>query len=307
MSHKIFCSYRRTDADGHLNALFTALEERYGSGRVFRDRVSIEAGQDFRQALDGAITGCRVFLAIIGPQWADEVRRRSEGAGRDWVLAEIEAALAQPEITVIPVLIGGARMPPADLLTPAASELRARNAVSLYPEYWEEGVKALCRATDKVVTPSFKGMITRAAVEMEQLADLKQRPVVKATVRTMIELGDWLDHGVAQSNDFTPGDWVEAVTVTGFEDNKILAEGTLEERPVTARRVTCDKIAQAFRSQGIVRSGNLEQASLLCLALAEKCSEQAPVTPPGPDRTRYTRMAETLEREASECLAKIRK
>lgn len=306
MRHELFCSYRRKDADGHLTALFEKLEERYGAGQVFRDRVSIEGGQDFRQALDSAIDGCRVFLAVIGPEWVNEVRARSEGTGRDWVLAEIEAALARPEITVIPVLIGGARMPPADILSPASAELRAKNAIPIHPEYWEEGVIKLCRAIDKVVQPTFAGMIARATREMVAEADLSDRVRKNAIARTLNELGEWLDQ-IAAMNGFAPADWLEAFSLTGYEANKILAPGTTEERQVTSRRVTCDDVSRAFRAQGIVRSGNPEQAALLCLALSEKCAEKAPSVPPGPDRGRYTNMASTLEREAGECLAKIKK
>ncbi len=49
---KLFLSYRRGDSAGHAGRLADHLLDRFGSGSVFMDVGSIEAGVDFTQAIE---------------------------------------------------------------------------------------------------------------------------------------------------------------------------------------------------------------------------------------------------------------
>ena len=70
MKHSIFISYRRDDAEGEAGRLYDDLVRAYGSDSVFMDVAGIAPGLDFRKAIDDNVSGCGVFLAIIGAQWA---------------------------------------------------------------------------------------------------------------------------------------------------------------------------------------------------------------------------------------------
>ena len=112
---KIFINYRRDDAIGTAGRLHDRLAQSFGRNNLFMDVDHIPAGVDFEVHLNNQVAACKVFLAVIGPNW---LNAKDEGGGRrldnpeDFVAIEIAAALARP-IRVIPVLVDGARMPKA--------------------------------------------------------------------------------------------------------------------------------------------------------------------------------------------------
>ena len=105
----VFLSYRRADAPYAAGRLGDRLGERF---ELFMD-IDIAPGLHFGHALTDAVSSCDVMLVLIGRSWLnamdDDGQRRLEDP-RDWVVQEIEAALAR-DVTVIPVLVDGARMP----------------------------------------------------------------------------------------------------------------------------------------------------------------------------------------------------
>jgi hypothetical protein len=116
----IFVSYRHHDTPHVAGRLAHWLAERVAPAQVFLDD-SIDPGQDFVDAIDKAVSACNVLLAVIGRGWiavVDEQGRRRLTDPRDWVVREIQTALAR-DIPVIPVLVDGARMPDARQLPPA--------------------------------------------------------------------------------------------------------------------------------------------------------------------------------------------
>lgn len=134
----IFISYRREDSSGSAGRLCQDLRNRFGEEQVFFDVDDITVGADYRKPIDARIAGVTVFLAIIGPDWRGE---RRDGTGRridepeDPVRKEIEMALAR-NIEIIPVLVEGATMPPADTLPPSIQPLAYRNAIELRHTRW---------------------------------------------------------------------------------------------------------------------------------------------------------------------------
>ncbi len=140
----IFISYRREDSGGHAGRLCDRLTARFGNARVFMDLQDIAPGQNFAQSIDEMIAGCDCVIAVIGPRWVESIQRRAPGA-EDFVQHEIAAALNRG-ITVIPVLVGGARMPPAEHVPPALEGLRYRNAFEVRDERFDDDVTRLCDA-----------------------------------------------------------------------------------------------------------------------------------------------------------------
>jgi hypothetical protein len=136
MAAKIFISYRRADSGGTAGRVRDRLVRDFGQQNVFLDVDSIPGGVDFATDLSRQVAECRVFLALIGPNWLvekDETGARRLDNPDDLLTKEIAAALARDPgvISVIPVLIDDARMPKPDQLPDPIKPLARRNAVEV--------------------------------------------------------------------------------------------------------------------------------------------------------------------------------
>lgn len=145
----VFLSYRRADSPYAAGRLADRLGERF---ELFMD-VDIAPGLHFGQALTDAVAGCDVTLVLIGRSWleaVDDDGRRRLSDPRDWVVQEIEAALAR-DVTVIPVLVDGARMPTPPELPERLESLGFRQAVSLRHESFATDITTLVTAIEQSV------------------------------------------------------------------------------------------------------------------------------------------------------------
>lgn len=116
---------------------------------------SIEAGEDYRVEISGAIRQCPVVLAIIGPQWltiTDEAGRRRLDLDDDPVRLELESALETPSTRVIPVLVEGTPMPAAEDLPDSLQKLHYRNAWPI-GERFTRDVEDLADDVEQLVHP----------------------------------------------------------------------------------------------------------------------------------------------------------
>lgn len=141
----IFISYRRDDTSSATAHLADTLAARFGSSEVFRDIQTIEAGDDFRTALNAAVQSAQVMLVVIGRSWFGV--RESSSRPRlfetdDYVRMEVEAALAQ-EIPVIPILVEGARMPADRDLPESVRPLTYRQALEISDSRWSYDTERL--------------------------------------------------------------------------------------------------------------------------------------------------------------------
>ena len=135
----VFISYRRLDSAGHAGRLCDRLQARLGRDRVFMDVTSLTPGVDFVQALERVLGSCDVLLAIIGPEWltcADANGRRRLDDPEDFVRLELGAALER-DVRVIPVLVGGASVPPIGALPDELKPLSHRQTVELRDTRWD--------------------------------------------------------------------------------------------------------------------------------------------------------------------------
>lgn len=168
----IFLSYRRDDSAGHAGRLQETLGKRFGSESVFRDLDAIPMGSDFVVMIDAAIRRAEVVLVVMGPRWAtigDEAGRRRLDNPNDFVRREVEAALAQ-DGWIIPVLVGGARMPPDEVLPAALKPLARRNAVELTDLRWSRDVHELI-----VMLARSRGPVRRIVDTYHRVRDLIYR------------------------------------------------------------------------------------------------------------------------------------
>jgi hypothetical protein len=150
----IFISYRREDSAGYAGRLHESLERRLGKGEVFRDADALEPGEDFVDAIAARLRHCRACLVVIGREWVhvgDTSGRRRLERENDYVRLEIAAALARPDVLVIPVLVESMAMPVAEELPEAIRALSRRHAASLRDETWDADVDRLVRTVRKSI------------------------------------------------------------------------------------------------------------------------------------------------------------
>lgn len=149
----IFLSYRRDDSAGFAGRLADALEAAFGSGSVFRDVDDIRPGEDFVQAIETHLRSVDAVLVMIGPQWlaAGADQRRRLDAQDDFVRMEIQAALNSGK-PLIPLLVGGAKMPSEADLPPSLSALARRQAVVLSDGTWRGDVDRLVASLRSAVS-----------------------------------------------------------------------------------------------------------------------------------------------------------
>jgi TIR domain-containing protein len=120
----IFISFRGDDEPYGAVLLQTALASRFGWSAVFRSSDSIRLGEDYVTELIGAVERCAVLLAVIGPRWSvgpGGCPRGNTGPD-DWVQREIGLAFRAGK-RVVPVLLGGARLPDRLDLHPTIAQL----------------------------------------------------------------------------------------------------------------------------------------------------------------------------------------
>ena len=133
---KIFLSYRREDSADVVGRIFDHFEHRFGRDRLFLDVDAIRFGEDFRHRIGEVLDQTAVLLAIIGDRWLDASDEAQPTGPRrlddpnDYVRIEISSALERG-ITVVPVLVGKARMPHVAQLPVHLAELSYRNAAEV--------------------------------------------------------------------------------------------------------------------------------------------------------------------------------
>ena len=133
--------------------MFDDLVTHFGEQKVFMDVAGIEAGRDFRKAIEESVANCGVLLVIIGPSWLAAKNeagvRRLDDPG-DFVREEVTAALRR-DIPVIPVLVRGAEMPRVEQLPETLTDLAYRNCVELTHARWRSDVQLLIEPLRRLI------------------------------------------------------------------------------------------------------------------------------------------------------------
>src|SRR5208282_2787803 len=149
----VFISYRRSDTQGEAGRLFDDLVTHFGEDAIFMDVAAIEAGRDFRHAIEDGVAKCDVLLVVIGPEWLeakDERGTRRLNDPSDFVRIETGAALKR-NIRVIPILVRGARMPFAEQLPEDLKDLAYRNCIELTHARWRSDIQLLTDALRRML------------------------------------------------------------------------------------------------------------------------------------------------------------
>jgi hypothetical protein len=141
----VFISHRREDSAAEAAALARLLRQEFGVEAAFLDSSSIELGDTWPEEIKNGLDCSRTVLAVIGPGWLksfDQWGRRRLDLEGDWVRREIVLALAENK-TVIPVLVRGATLPPAEALPEVVRSLLGRQKIDLRADYWDHDVTLL--------------------------------------------------------------------------------------------------------------------------------------------------------------------
>jgi hypothetical protein len=149
----VFVSYRRDESAGFAGRIFDRLVASFAREQVFMDVDNIEPGLDFVEVLNEWVGACDVLLAVIGPNWtaaADPSGTKRLDDPHDFVRIEIDAALRR-NVRVIPVLIGGARMPRPDELPDPLRPLTRRQALEISHVHFNRDVDGLVRLLHRVL------------------------------------------------------------------------------------------------------------------------------------------------------------
>jgi hypothetical protein len=185
---RIFICYRR-GAESAAR-LADRLRTEFGDDEVFHDISSLVAGVDWAEAIGQAVEAATVMLVVIDRNWSE---RRGPGGGRrldseaDWTRFEVAAALGR-DMRVIPILVGGARMPMPDELPPELRPLALRNALELTDPYWDEGIAKLLQTLRPLV---------RKATRAERAADRSSPQLSPLRIFLSCTHLDLVDHRAA--------------------------------------------------------------------------------------------------------------
>jgi len=112
--------------------IFDRLVSHCGAETVFMDIESIPFGTNFRSHIDDALKDCDLLIAIVGPRWLGSRQEESSRIHEktDPVRVEIQTALRRG-ITIVPVLVEGAKMPTESELPQGLRRFALLNALQV--------------------------------------------------------------------------------------------------------------------------------------------------------------------------------
>jgi hypothetical protein len=129
---RVFISYRRADFGGHANLIIDRIREHlashYGSQGIFLDTHSIPAGADFEAEISASMSIASAMIAVVGPDWCDEIVKRRGQV--DHVLVELKIARALG-VPIVPLLAEGVSMPGPEVLNSEISSFSRLNAQTI--------------------------------------------------------------------------------------------------------------------------------------------------------------------------------
>ena len=216
---KLFICYRREETAAHAGRLYDAVAARFGERNVFMD-IELEPGIDFVDRIGEVVGACHVFLVVVGPTWAtlQNGGNRPRIADReDFVRLEVETALRRRDVRVIPLLVGGARMPHSEDLPEELRTLTRRNALELSDLRWRYDIGRLMGTLGPRVRPG--SGLPRALQARSQLAASIRHPNVISIYRA----GEFADQ-LFITMDYVEGTDLKAIiAVRGRLDPKLAA------------------------------------------------------------------------------------
>ncbi len=151
---RVFINYRRDDSDAAALLLYDRLVRHLGAENVFLDVKALEVGSRWLEEIKSHGVAGTVFLSLIGRGWLASLkeRQRDTEGPPDFVALELELALSRWPGRVIPVLVGGATMPPAVELPRPIRALAGHHAMELRHASFDQDVTHLLATLDAIAS-----------------------------------------------------------------------------------------------------------------------------------------------------------
>lgn len=149
----VFISYRRGPSTPYARQIYDELAERFGKDRVFYDIDTLEPGTDFLEVIERYIEQSGLMLVVLDAGWSTVshpgggLRLEDED---DPVRLEVSRGLASDR-KVLPVLVGGAKMPKASELPKDLKPLVRRQAHELSDTRWRADIEDLVQRAAKAI------------------------------------------------------------------------------------------------------------------------------------------------------------
>ncbi|MDQ1610465.1 MAG: hypothetical protein QOG00_396, partial [Pyrinomonadaceae bacterium] len=123
--------YRHTDSRSITNHSYAHMRQRFGD-KILMDVFTSEFGCYINEQLDLILRECPVLIVIIGKRWLSTINARGKQrlGEPDYVRWEVEYGLSR-NITVIPVLVEGAKVPPKGRLPESLWKLTGRVGIEV--------------------------------------------------------------------------------------------------------------------------------------------------------------------------------
>lgn len=190
----IFVNYRTADTRFGAAATYELLASRFGEERIFLDNQSMGPGSIYPQRIREALESARVLLVLIGPRWlaADP---RSPGRllihrENDWVRREIRTAFGRG-VTVVPVLLDGARLPDPAVLPEDVVPLVYRQAMEVRHRHLGADIRKLADIVDDLLAaPVVTSGRWRRVREVDDPVPLGVHPSPVRRAPTTVAAGD---------------------------------------------------------------------------------------------------------------------
>jgi TIR domain len=249
---RVFISYRRDDASGHAGRIYDAVAARFGDANVFMD-VEMKPGIDFVERITQVVGACRALLVVMGSEWASPRSGETESRladPNDVVRLEVAAGLRRPDVSVIPLLVSGARMPDPDSLPEDLHALARVNALELSDLRWRYDVGRLMSALDEALARPGATAPAAAAAAPRVSSTVRRRAAIAAALALAVvggvvvllssgdtheprapstATGDSVSLSVAKPGDTPPPEHVDIRNSAG-EQPTLTFDGTAGER-----------------------------------------------------------------------------
>lgn len=196
----LFISYRRSDSAPYAGRLRDHLVRRFGGDAVFMDIDDIAPGTDFPDLIAQTLAKADTILVVIGPAWLNTAgpdgRRRLDDPN-DYVRREIGTGIEQRK-RVVPLLVGGARMPREEELPAQITELARLNALEISDQRFDQDMKRLLAVVAPRSSNAAYGTSQRPrAGAMSQRVGLGLAVVAAGTIAGIAWWGFHLQHAGA--------------------------------------------------------------------------------------------------------------
>lgn len=200
--------------------LFRELRNRYPKNKIFLDVDSRDPGLSFPDKVRAALDDTDALLVVIGPQWLEILRARTDENTRDWVQYEVSEGLKRHGLPVVPVCHVHARLPSFKDLPTAIRDLAVRDGIIMDPfQDFDSHLSRLLSDLERVI---------------KRKSGVKLRPTLSSDTSTDT-------HGQADTTTITKASElankgkVGNVSINSVVQNSALVNSTVEENRPSSR------------------------------------------------------------------------